>query len=548
MHCRRIVLTSVDSKDTNIPQSKGTSRRSFLKYGIAGAVVVAAAAGGAYYYLDYLPKNTTNKNNLVIAWNSQIQSLTPYGAINANVPLESPLYAIFDQYVIQDINLKLQPGIVTSWNWNSDFSAIDLAVRNDVKFHNGDALTADDVAFSMQTAAQTGSHYAAIWGKIASINVNSSTSLTLNMKAYDPAFTTWLCFIESFVLPKNYYTQVGASGFASKPIGTGPYQFVSYQNGVLTLKSYPDYWNGVAPIENVIFKEVTDQASRLAEVQSGTSDFTLQVDITSFKNLPSNLTGLKPYTTDIATFFVAPYFQPFSDQRVRLAVAHAIDKQSLVNNVLLGFGRALSMPEAPGYQAYDANFNFAYDQQMATSLLQAAGYSQSNPLSLNIMATNGVTTQDYAIAQAVAQMLQNVGIKVTIDTVTVAQWFAARSAGNLDALSFYVWSNATGDPENDIGDQMSPNSPFSAWAGVVNGGKTDYTGLMSEAKTMTDPIFTEKDQQTRVQAAVTASEWAVNQGLIMPLYQQAQPIVMKSNLNYTPWPQGWIRPNDMSWS
>lgn len=550
---------SADKRMENTGQEKpiegqhagNASRRRFLKYAVAG-VVVALVAGYGYAYLNST-KGSGKPNSLNIAWNDQILTLHPY-ALHRSSPEESPLDAIYDRYIQQDRNFNFNPGVVSSWSWGSDNKSINMTVRNDVKFHDGTQCTADDIAFSLQTAGAKGMAYGPVWDIITGTTINSSTSLTLELSHFDPGFPKWFGFLDAFIIPKAYYQKVGSTAFGQNPIATGPYQFVSYSNGVLKLRAFPDYWQGPAPIENVVFSEVLDPTARASDIKSGQSDFTLQVDVKTYSALASTtgLVGQKPFTTDVASFFVAPYFPPFKDQRVRLALHYALDKNSLVNNVLLGFGRPLSMPEAPGYLAYDPNFNFPYDAQQAKSLLQQAGYGQgeaNGPLNLTVMTTQGVTTKDYEIAQAAAQMWQNIGINVHIDVVTVAQFFTARTkTGTLDALSFYVWSNSTGDPENDVFDMMDPQSPFSAWSGMIAAGETDYTGLQSQCAQQLAPIVTGTTDSDRAAAGRAASEWVVNNGLLIPLYQQAQPLVMKSTLNNNPWPQGWVRPYYMSWT
>lgn len=529
-------------------QQPKVSRRGLLKYAIVGAAVIAVAGSGTYYYLNSLAP--TKSNTLNVAWNDQILTLHPY-ALNRSSPEESPLDAIYDRYIQQDRNLNFNPGVVSAWSWGSDNKSLDLTVRSDVKFHDGTQCTADDIGFSLQTAGSKGMAYAGVWDIITGVTINSSTSLTLELARFDPAFPDWLGFLDAFVIPKAYYLKVGSTAFGQNPIGTGPYQFVSYSNGVLKLKAFKDYWQGAPAIQNVVFTETLNPTARASAIQSGQADFTLQVDVSTYSQLASaaGLTGVKPFTTDVASFFVAPYFEPFNDPNVRLAVHYALDKQSLVNNVLLGFGRPLSQPEAPGYLAYDSNFNFPYDPTKAQQLLSAAGYGSGNPLNLTVMTTQGVTTKDYEITQACAQMWQNVGINVHVDVVTVAQFFTARTnTGTLDALSFYVWSNATGDPENDVFDMLDPQSPFSAWSGMQAAGKTDYTGLMSQTAQQLAPIVTDTTTSARAQAGTQAAEWCVNNGLIIPLYQQAQPLVMKNKLSYNPWPQGWVRPYYMTWT
>ncbi|HZW57999.1 MAG TPA: ABC transporter substrate-binding protein [Nitrososphaerales archaeon] len=539
-------------EDVTPSQQSKVSRRRFLKYTAAGVVVAAAAGAGAYYYLSSTSSSGKN-DTVVIAWPYQINDLHPY-RLNHNGIQESPMDAIYDRFILQDRNLQFQPGVVSNWSWGSNPTSnpvINMTVRSDVKFHDGTQLTADDIAFSLQTAATQGFAYAGVWGIITNITVNSSTSLTLQLSRFDPGFPVWFGFLDAFIVPKAYYQKVGADGFATAPISCGPYKFVSHQNGILKLQAFSDYWQGAAPIPNAIFKEVTDPSSRASEVQSGTSDITQAIDTSVFKQLSSTsgLKGAQGSVSAVSCWFVSPYFPAFKDAGVRQALNYAIDRNSLVQNVLGGIGQPDSLPEEPGYQSWDPNFNIAFDANKAQSLLQAAGYSASNPLNLPVLTTNGAITGDYNIAQACAQMWKNVGINVNLQTMTEAQYYTYRSSTGTDAaLLFNDWSNSTGDPEDDIGYIMSPNSPFSMWAGMKAKGATDVTGLMDTANQMLTPVFTSPDNPTRYAAGKAAAEWAVNNGLLIPLYMEYIPIVMKSKLNFTPWPQGWMRPYSMSWS
>src|SRR2546428_5777771 len=113
------------------PEEMKPTRRSFLKYAVAGAVGIAAVGSGAYYYLNYAaqkPKSDT----VVIAWSDQILSMHPY-LLNLNASEESPLDAIYDRYTRQDRNLVYGPGVVTTWDWSSDRTEMNLQCRSDVK-------------------------------------------------------------------------------------------------------------------------------------------------------------------------------------------------------------------------------------------------------------------------------------------------------------------------------------------------------------------------------------------------------------------------------
>jgi peptide/nickel transport system substrate-binding protein len=170
-------------------------------------------------------------------------------------------------------------------------------------------------------------------------------------------------------------------------------------------------------------------------------------------------------------------------------------------------------------------------------------------LNITIGTTRGFRTRDYEVIQAVAAMLNNVGIRTEITTYTIPEFFDRRSRrGDLPALSLYYWSNSTAEPINSTGFSMWPNSPFSVWAGLKQAGKDDYTGLMQPALEKITPVFTEKDETKRIQLAKEAAIWVVEEGLVIPLYQVVVPYVMKRRLQYEPWPQGFILPQSMRWS
>jgi peptide/nickel transport system substrate-binding protein len=543
---------------TTSTQPTKVNRRGFLKYAVAGVVAAAVIGGGAYAYLSTRSSSSSKPDTVNIAWPYQIVDLHPY-RLNNNGIQESPLDAIYDRYMLQDRNLQFQPGVVTGYTWGPNPTTnpvLNLTVRSGVTFHDGSALTADDIAFSMQTAATSTFAYGGVWGIISNATVNSSTSLTLNLSRFDPGFPVWFGFLDAFIIPKAYYTSLGstptaqANAFAAAPIGSGPYKFVSNTNGILKLQAYDNYWQGAASIPNAVFTTVTDPASRADAVQSGTSDITQSIDATVYKTLASTagLAGTTGSVSAVACFFVSPYFPAFANTGVRQALNYAIDRNSLVTNVLDGIGEPAWLPEEPDYQSWSSTFNIPFDLNMATSLLNSAGYNSNNKLQLPVNTTNGAITGDYAIAQACQQMWENTNaIDVTLNTMTQAQYFDDRDDGTTAALLFNDWSNSTGDPEDDIGYIMWPSSPFSMWAGMIASKATDVTGLEATANSMLTPVFTSPDNPTRYADGLAAAEWAVSQGLLIPLFQEYTPIVKKNTLNFTPWPQGWMRPYSMSW-
>jgi len=517
-------------------------RRTFLRaLAVSGTAALAGELGGA-------PSARGQRRAAVtIAFPETITSMDPHPAPR-NSPRESMYEAVFDRFLQQDRQLRYGAHIVTAWQWTDGKMGMDLKIRPGVKFHDGSDLTAEDVAFSIDRLRQV-SIYKAIYGKLKDIRAADRAELHLTFERFEPSFPRWLGFLAGFVVPKAYFLSLGATDearseeFSRKPIGSGPYRVVSFTPGsALVLEAFDRYWKGVPPIRRAVMKMVTDPTARVAEILSGQADITAEVPVEEFGRLSAQpgLRGVRNPIADMAELFVSPRFEPFKKEEVRLAVHHAIDKKTLVEKVLLGFGHPVSTTEGPLYDAHDPTFTFPYDPGKARQLLQKAGYSPSSPLKLTVMTTKGVRAKDFEVVTAIAQMWKDVGIEAELEVITIPQWFQYRSnrtgqGKGIAPLSLYFWSNATGDPINSVGFQLTAKGPFRVWE------SEDLVPII-------DPIFDERDETRRVAAARRAARYAVEKGYIAPLYQVVQPVVMKKELVYQPFPTGVLIPQEMSWA
>lgn len=147
-------------------------------------------------------------------------------------------------------------------------------------------------------------------------------------------------------------------------------------NSYLRLKANPNYFGGKPAFDTVIFKFVPDTTSRVAEIESGSSDVTLEIPYEDFDRLKtkSGLAGVATPVSDIGMIFISNV-DPMLDKNVRLAANMAIDKDAIIKRLLRGYGNPLSTLEAPEYEAYDASIKIPYDPEQAKKLLAASGYS-----------------------------------------------------------------------------------------------------------------------------------------------------------------------------
>ena len=339
---------------------------------------------------------------------------------------------------------------------------------------------------------------------------------------YDPVLFKWMAFLTGYVLPKAYFEKVGPQGFEAKPIGSGPYMIDAYEgNAYLRLKAHPKYWGGKPPFDTVVFKFVPDATTRVAEIESGASDLTLEVPYEEYDRLKgkAGLKGVCKPTCDLGLLFITNG-GVMDDKNVRLAMCHAVDKQSIIKRLLRGYGTVIDTLEGPEYAAFDPTIKVPFDPALATKLLAASGYSKDKPVKFTIQTTRSFKPKDYEMIQAIVGMWRNVGIDANIEVYEVAKHFELRMTHKLAPAAFYNWGNYIGDPTTSTGFAMWSKSPHSAWH------SDDLDAKIT-------PLWAEKDEARRIQGWKDADRYIAEQGYVLPLLQYAQPILYKSDLKVT---------------
>ncbi len=472
-------------------------------------------------------------STLNIAYNVNLPSFDPdVGPSSVNPTIQAIYRTIFDQYIGQKPNLAFEPGLLTGWGWNDDKTKAWMDVRQNVVWHDGSPLTPEDVVWTIQREgkADGGNPVAFIWAGIDNFKIDGHR-ITADVKQYDPVLFKWMAFLTGYVLPKAYYEKVGPQGFEKKPIGTGPYMVDAYEgNAYLRLKANPKYWGGKPAFETVVFKFVPDATSRVAEIESGSSDVTLEVPYEEFDRLKgkAGLKGVVTPISDIGQIFITNG-GVMDDKNVRLAMCHAVDKQTIIKRLLRGHGVAIDTLEAPEYAAFDPTIKVPYDPALATKLLAASGYSKEKPVKFTIQTTRGFKPKDYEMIQAIVGMWRDVGIDANIEVYEIAKHFELRMSHKLAPAAFYNWGNAIGDPTCSTGFAMWSKSPHSAWHS-------------DDLDAKIGPLWGEKDEKKRIQGWKDVDRYIAEQGYILPLLQYAQPILYKSDLKVTPNVSGALQP------
>jgi peptide/nickel transport system substrate-binding protein len=477
-------------------------------------------------------------DTLTIAYNVNLPAFDPTVGPSAVNPTIQAIYrSVFDQFIGQKPDLAFEPGLLTAWGWNDAKTKIWMDVREGVTWHDGSPFTPEDIVWSLERAGnpKTGNPITFIWSTLSNFKIDGKR-VTADAKQYDPVLFKWMAFLTGYVMPKAYYTKVGADGFEKKPIGTGPYMVDEYQgNAFLRLKANPKYWGGKPAFNTVVFKFVTDATSRVAEIESGSSDLTLEIPYEEYDRLrkKKGLAGVATPITDIGMIFINSNDAKVLTKDVRLAANYAIDKQAIVKRLLRGYGVPISTLEAPEYEAFDPTIKVPYDPKKAAALMKKAGYSRAKPLKTKIQTTRGFKPKDYEMIQAIVGMWRKVGLDAEIEVYEVAKHFELRTSHKLAPFAFYNWGNAIGDPTTSTGFAMFGPSPHSSWKS-------------KDVDAMIGPLWGEKDEKKRIAGWKAVARYIAEQGDVLPLLQYVQPVVYKAELKVTPNVSGAMQPTLVS--
>lgn len=498
------------------------NRRGLLK--LSAASMAAGAIG--------LPVFAEGIDELVIAYNVNLPSWDPtVGPSAVNPTIQGIYQSVFDQYILQQPDLKPAPGLLTEWGWNDDKTQVWMTVREGVTWHDGSPFTPEDVAWSLARVAnpETGSPIQFVWGTLANHRVEGNKVIA-DVVQFDPTIFKWMYFLTGYVLPKAYYEKVGAEGFEAAPIGTGPYMVEKFErNAFVRLKANANYWGGKPDFETVTIKFVPDAAARVAEVESGNSHVTLEMPYEEFDRLKGGpLQGVAHPISDIGMIFLND-IEVMTDANVRKAAVAAIDKQALIDRLLSGYGVAIDTLETPEYEAYDPSIKTPYDPELAVKLLAESGYSTDKPVKFKIQTTKGFKPKDYEMIQAIVGLWRKVGIEAEIEIYEIAKHYEMRAADQLAPAAFYNWGNAVGDPTTSTGFAMFGPSPHSVW---------DSKDLID----MIAPLWGEKDETKRIDGWKAVDKYIAENAYVIPLLQYFQPILYAQGVVVTPHGSGALLP------
>ena len=400
------------------------------------------------------PSGGKERTDIIIGSASDVVSPDPH---NQNDTTSArAIHMMFDTLATMDGNGEYHPMLAESWEQPSDTEYI-FKLRKDVKFHNGVDMKASDVKFSIERCMASAKTKQAT-DSIDKVEVIDDYTVKITTKyPFAPFFNKVAASTKCAILPEEYTKQQGEN-FQKAPVGTGPMKFKSWSpNNEFVVERNDNYWNGTPKTTSITIRVIPEATSLTIALENGEVDFVESVIAVDAKRVKEN-PNLK--TVDqvqgAVTYLGMNYLQkPFDDLRIRKAIAYAIDRQTIIDVVLEGYGEILNSVFPPMMPSFDPTLEgYDYDLDKAKALLAEAGYADGVGLTLEL-ATSG--DERNRIAQLIQNDLSKIGITVDINLL---EWSAyLEYVGGKDHKMWILgWSNAY-DPDGNMFDVFHKDRP-----------------------------------------------------------------------------------------
>jgi peptide/nickel transport system substrate-binding protein len=339
----------------------------------------------------------------------------------AAAAIDEVVYAnVFEGLTRYNPDGTVAPALAESWEISEDGTVYTFRLRSGVKFHDGTDFTADDVKFSLDRARAADSTNAqkALFAGIADVAVVDPATVQVTLAAPNGGFLTNLAWGDAVIVAEE-----SVATLATAPVGTGPFRFARWVQGDrVEIERNADYWGEAPALEKATFKFIADPTAAFAAMMAGDVDafpvFPAPENLAQFDADPrfEVIVGSTEGETILAMNHGVP---ALADIRVRQAIAHAINRQEIIDGAMFGFGTPIGTHFAPHHPDYvDLTGLSAHDPEKAKALLAEAGFAEGLTLTLKLPPP----TYARRGGEIIAAQLRAVGIETQIENLEWAQW------------------------------------------------------------------------------------------------------------------------------
>ncbi|RJQ58547.1 MAG: ABC transporter substrate-binding protein [Desulfobacteraceae bacterium] len=372
---------------------------------------------------------------------------------------------IYDALLERDSNEKIQPDLAESWKIIDD-KTLEFKLRKGIAFSNGEPFDAKVVKYNYERVAgllpgAKKTKNSRDFKSIGEVQIIDENTVRLVTKYPDPLLLSYAC--TKYMVPIEYTKKDNFEKLATKPVGTGPYLLESWmKGGELVLVAKKDYWKGTPKIDEVVFRPIPEDATRIAELQVGSVDIVANLKPDNVSEVQENQDLEVKFVPSVrvAAVWINALMDKLKDSRVRKAVNYAIDVKSLIENVMGGNGYRVSTVAPNSFIGWDPEEQFyPYDPQKAKQLLKEAGYPDG--FEATILTPRGRYLNDVQACEAIAGMLTKVGIKTRVEAVEFGVFAKKTQAHEMPEFMYAAWGNSQFDVWDMINTCVRSGAMFS---------------------------------------------------------------------------------------
>ena len=375
-------------------------------------------------------KNTTdNEENTLVYGSGDYSAINPalfeHGEINS---------LLFAGLTAHNEKNEVVPGLAESWEWNADTKTYIFKLRDGVTFHDGEALTADDVIFTLSVILEenNASEIISNYEDITDMSADDDRTVSITLAENNVAFPDYMTV---GILPEHMFdsTDITENEFNQNPVGAGPFKFSNWDMGQsITMEKFADYYQGEPKLDKVVFKIVEDYDQRALQLKSGDLDFAqitpkASEEIKGVDGLKVNIMSTADYRGVMYNFNTEFWKE---NKELIKAFSYAIDRESIIESVLLGHGQVAYSPLQKGdYNDPDVE-KYEYNPIKAETLIKKAGWVkgtkgvyEKDGKELEFVINNGQGDQvRIDMSNIAAQNLQDIGVNATVEVQAEVDW------------------------------------------------------------------------------------------------------------------------------
>jgi peptide/nickel transport system substrate-binding protein len=484
---------------------------------------------------------------LTMAVGAPVTSLDPhYHQLSPNNAVSD---MIFSKLIETDAQARNIPGLALEWRAIGP-TTWEFKLRPNVRFHNGNAFTAEDVAFTLRrlpNVPNAPSSFAAYSRPITRIEIVDP--LTIRFHTAQPYPLLPLDMTNVRIIDAETSANPTTEGFNSGQlaIGTGPFRVVTHRQGeVIEFERNADYFEGASPFQRVSYRMITNDAARTAALLAGNVDFIDQVPTSDLARLRGDQRLRLSETVGLRLIFIAldhlraenensPHISdnegrplgrnPLKDVRVRRALSMAIDRQAIVSRIMEGAATPANQFLPPGTFSHVPDLPpIPYDPDGARRLLAEAGYPNGFRIQLN--SPNDRYINDSRIAQAVGQMWTRIGVRTGVEAQTWTTFIGR--AGRQEFSAHLIGWGSNPDASHPMRNIIATVNPQRGW-GASNRGRYSNPRLDE----MLLASLSELDEKKREQMLIDIQRMAAEDVAIIPLHIQTNIWAMRRTLEHS---------------